>query len=120
VKSVNPTGTLSPGTNLTYTITLTNSGTENAVNVVHVDSLPSQVGFQVGSVSTTLPGGVTGTVAYSSNSGSSWAYVPASTGCSAPAGFDYCVTDIRLSLNNPLSNVGPNNQAQIVFAARVK
>jgi hypothetical protein len=63
---------------------------------------------------------VTGTVAYSNNGGSSWAYVPASAGCSAPAGFDYCVTDIRLSLNNPLSNVGPNNQAQIVFVARVK
>jgi len=120
VKSVNPNGTLSPGTNLTYTITLTNSGTENAVSVVHVDSLPSQVGFKVGSVTTALPGGVTGTVAYSNNGGSSWAYVPASAGCSAPAGFDYCVTDIRLSLNNPLSNVGPNNQAQIVFVARVK
>src|SRR5437762_12610717 len=85
VKSVNPNGTLSPGTNLTYTITLTNSGTENAVSVVHVDSLPSQVGFQVGSVTTALPGGVTGTVAYSNNGGSSWAYVPASAGCSAPA-----------------------------------
>jgi len=63
---------------------------------------------------------VTGTVAYSNNGGSAWAYVPASAACSAPVGFDYCVTDIRLSLNNPLSNVGPNNQAQIVFVARVK
>jgi uncharacterized repeat protein (TIGR01451 family) len=57
-KAVNPNGTLSPGTNLTYTITLTNSGTENALSVVHVDSLPSQMGFQVDSVSTTLPPGV--------------------------------------------------------------
>ena len=120
VKGVNPSGTLSPGTDLTYTITLTNSGTENAVTVVHVDSLPSQVGFKMGSVSTTLPGGVTGTVAYSNNGGLSWAYVPVSAGCSAPAGYDYCVRDIRLSLNNPLSNVGPNNTAQLVFAARVK
>ena len=120
VKAVNPSGTLSPGTNLTYTITLTNSGTENAVNIIHVDSLPSQVGFKVSSVSTTLPLGVSGTVAYSSNGGSTWLYVPVSTGCSAPAGFDYCVRDIRLSLSNPLSNVGPNNAAQLVFVARVK
>jgi uncharacterized repeat protein (TIGR01451 family) len=100
VKAVNPSGTLSPGTNLTYTITLTNSGTENAVSVVHVDSLPSQVGFKVSSVSTTLPLGVSGTVAYSSNGGSTWTYVPVSTGCSAPVGYDYCVRDIRLSLSN--------------------
>ena len=30
--------------------------TDNAVNVVHVDSIPSQLGFKVGSVSTTYHG----------------------------------------------------------------
>ncbi|HEV2671830.1 MAG TPA: hypothetical protein VGU74_12095 [Gemmatimonadales bacterium] len=120
VKSVAPPGTPSPGANLTYTITLTNGGTENAVSVVHVDSLPAQIGFKVGSVGTTLPPGVSGTVAYSNNGGSTWTYVPVSAGCSAPPGYDYCVRDIRLSLNNPLSNVGPNNTAQLVFVARVR
>jgi uncharacterized repeat protein (TIGR01451 family) len=120
VKSVAPPGTPSPGADLTYTITLTNGGTENAVTVVHVDSLPAQIGFKVGSVGTTLPVGVSGTVAYSNNGGSTWTYAPVSAGCSAPAGYDYCVRDIRLSLANPLSNVGPNNTAQLVFVARVK
>ena len=119
VRSVNPTGTPPPGTDLTYTVTLTNTGTENAVNVVHVDSVPAQLGFKVGSVSTTLPGGMTGTVAYSNN-GTTWAYVPVSAGCSAPAGYDYCVRAIRLSLGNPLSHVGPNNIVQLVFTAQVK
>ena len=119
VKAVNPGGTAPPGTDLTYTVTLTNTGTENAVNVVHVDSVPAQLGFKVGSVSTSLPGGVTGTVAYS-NDGTTWTYVPVSAGCSAPAGYDSCVRAIRLSLGNPVSHVGPNNIVQLVFVAQVK
>jgi uncharacterized repeat protein (TIGR01451 family) len=120
VKSVKPGGTPPPGTDLTYTVTLTNTGTEPAVSVVHVDSLPAQLGFKVGSVSTTLPGGMTGTVAYSNNGGTSWTYVPVSAGCGASAGYDYCVRDIRISLGEALSNVGPNNIVQIVFVAKVK
>jgi uncharacterized repeat protein (TIGR01451 family) len=120
VKSVTSVGPSVPGANLTYTITLTNTGTEDAVNVVHVDSVPAQLGFKVGSAGTTLPGGVTGTVSYSNNGGTTWSYVPVSAGCGAPAGYDYCVRDIRLSLANPLSNVGPNNIVQLVFIAQVK
>jgi len=119
VKAVNPGGTAPPGTDLTYTVTLTNTATENAVNVVHVDSVPAQLGFKLGSVSTSLPGGVTGNIAYS-NDGTTWTYVPVSAGCSAPAGYDYCVRAIRLSLGNPLSHVGPNNIVQLVFVAQVK
>jgi len=120
VKSVKPGGTAPPGTDLTYTVTLTNTGTEDAESVVHIDSVPAQLGFKVGSVSTTLPGGITGTVAYSSDGGTTWTYVPVSAGCGAPAGYDYCVRDIRLSLDNPLSSVGPNNIVQLVFVAKVK
>src|SRR3954463_5211074 len=120
VKSVNPVGPSSPGANLTYTITLTNTGTENAVNVVRVDSVPAELGFKVGSAGTTLPVGMTGTVSYSNNDGTTWSYVPVSAGCGAPAGYDYCVTDIRLSLGNPLSHVGPNNTVQLAFITQVK
>lgn len=120
VPSVNPGGTPPPGTDLTYTLTLTNTGSEQAANVVRVDSLPAQMGFKVGSVSLTLPGGVTGAIAYSNDGGTTWTYVPVSAGCSAPAGYDYCVRDIRLSLGNPLSSVGPNNIVQLSFVAKVK
>src|SRR5204863_1571871 len=86
LKTVAPPGSPSPGSNLTYTITLTNGGSENALSVVHVDSLPSQVGFKVGSVSTTLPLGVSGAGAYSSNGGYTVVFGPVSTGCSRAPG----------------------------------
>lgn len=119
VKSVNPGGTPTPGTDLTYTLTLTNAGSEKAANVVHVDSLPVEVGFKVGSVSTTLPGDMTGTVSYSSD-GTTWTYGPVSAGCGAPAGYDYCVRYIRVDLGDAQDNMGQNKIVEIVFVAKVK
>jgi len=119
-KIVNPAGTVSPGTDLTYTITATNAGTDPAVGVVEVDSIAPQVRFKVGSTTSALPSGVTVTIAYSSDGGATWAYTPASAGCSAPAGYDGCVNRLRWSLQNPLSNVAPNNVASVSFIARIK
>jgi len=119
-KSVNPAGTTVPGTDLTYTTTLTNIGSEKATALVHVDSVPPQLGFKVNSVSTTLPNGMTATIAYSNDEGTTWTYVPVSAGCGAPAGYDYCVKDIRTTLGGSLNGNGPNNTVQIVFVAKVK
>jgi uncharacterized repeat protein (TIGR01451 family) len=119
-KSVSPSGTTVPNTDLTYTTTLTNVGSEKATALVHVDSVPPQLGFQVGSVSTTLPNGMTATIAYSNDDGNTWTYVPVSAGCGAPAGYDYCVKDIRTLLGGALNGNGPNNTVQIVFIAKVK
>jgi hypothetical protein len=63
---------------------------------------------------------VSGIASYSNTGAASWIYVPVSGGCSAPAGYDYCVTHIRLVLNNPLSQTGPNNVVQLQFVARVR
>ena len=120
VKSVNPSGTQTPGTDLTYTTTLTNAGSEKAASVVHVDTLPAQLGFKVGSVSTTVPSGMTATVEYSSDGGTTWNYTPASGGCGAPAGYDYCVRDIRTGLGDAQGNMDPNKIVEIVFVAKVK
>ncbi len=119
-KTVDPVGTPPPGTDLTYTITVTNAGSDSAMSVVHVDSLPTQVGFKFGSVSTTLPPGVTATVAYSNDGGSSWTYTPLDAGCGAPAGYDDCVTHLRWSLQNPLSHLAPDNSGQFEFVARIR
>jgi uncharacterized repeat protein (TIGR01451 family) len=116
VKSVSPTGTPVPGTDLTYQTTLTNAGSDYAASVVHIDSLPPQLGFKVGSVSTTLPNGVTATITYSSNGGTTWTYVPVSAGCGAPAGYDYCVRDIRTSLGS----LNGNDVVEIVFVGKIK
>jgi uncharacterized repeat protein (TIGR01451 family) len=116
VKSVSPTGTPVPGTDLTYTTTLTNAGSEDAASVVHIDSLPLQLGFKVGSVSTILPNGVTATITYSDNNGATWTYVPVSAGCGAPAGYDHCVRDIRTSLGS----LNGNGVVEILFVGKIK
>jgi len=119
-KSVNPSGTATPGTDLTYTTTVTNTGTEKAASVVHVDTLPAQLGFKVGSVSAALPPGMSSSTSYSSNGGTTWSYVPVSAGCGAPAGYDYCVRNIRTSLGDAQGNMGPSQIVEIVFVAKVK
>jgi uncharacterized repeat protein (TIGR01451 family) len=118
-KSVNPSGVQAPGTELTYTVTVTNAGSEAAESVVTVDSLPAEVEFRVGSVATTLPPGVGGTVEFSTD-GADWTYSPASGGCGAPAGFDGCVTRIRWTLTDPLSAVTPDNVGSLQFVARIR
>ncbi len=48
VKGVSPSGTQLPGTDLTYTVTITNDGSDDAASVVIVDSLAVEVEFKVG------------------------------------------------------------------------
>jgi uncharacterized repeat protein (TIGR01451 family) len=118
-KSVNPSGVQAPGTELTYTVAVTNTGSEAAEAVVTVDSLPAEVELRVGSVAATLPAGVGGTIEYSID-GVDWSYLPASGACGAPAGFDGCVTRIRWTLTDPLSAVAPDNTGNLQFVARIR
>ena len=119
-KAVNPSGTQLPGTDLTYTVTITNDGNHDATGVVVVDSMAVELDFKVGSVVNNLPAGVTATVEYSNDAGSSWTYVPVSAGCGAPATYDSCLTHIRWTLDNDLSYVGPDNTGDIEFVARIQ
>ena len=119
-KAVNPTGTQSPGTDLNYAVTITNVGTTSAASVVLVDTLRSTVQFKVGSVSNSLPAGVSVVVAYSNDGGSTWTYTPASGACSAPVSYDRCVNRIRWSLQNPLSSSAPNNTGTLQFVAQIR
>jgi uncharacterized repeat protein (TIGR01451 family) len=117
-KGVVPAGTQPPGTDLSYTITVTNGGTSNANSVVLVDSLGSTVQFKVGSVINSLP--VSVVVEYSNNGGSTWTYAPASGACSAPAGYDRCVNRVRWTLQSALSSIGPNNTGTVQLIARIR
>ena len=119
-KVVSPSGTQLPGTELTYTVTITNDGSDDATGVVVLDSLPAELDFKVGTVVNNLPSGVTATVEYSDDAGSTWTYVPVSAGCSAPANFDSCVTHVRWTLDNDLSYVGPDNTGNVEFVARIQ
>ena len=69
-KAVSPNGTQLPGTELTYTVTITNDGSDDATGVVVLDSLPAELDFKVGTVVNNLPSGVTATVEYSDDAGS--------------------------------------------------
>ena len=119
-KTVNPNGTQPPGTDLTYTVDVTNAGTDDAVDLVAVDSLPPEVQFKVGTVADSLPAGVTVTVEYSDDGGSTWTYTPVSEGCSAPAGYDGCVTHIRWTFNANLGAVAPDNRGTLEYVARIR
>lgn len=109
-----------PGTDLTYTVTVTNVGTREAINAVAVDSLAAELQFKVGSVVPLLPPGVSAAVAYSDDGGGTWTYTPVSLGCGAPAGYDACVNRIRWTLLDPLSANAPNNVANFEFVAQIK
>src|SRR5437773_1129908 len=118
--AVAPSASPPPGTDLTYTVTVTNNGSGNATSVVVVDTLASTLQFKVGSVVNTLPPGVSVLVAYSSDGGATWTYVPASGACSAPTNYDRCVSRIRWSLQNILSSSAPNNTGTLQFVAQIR
>ena len=119
-KSVSPGGNQLPGASITFTSTLTNSGSASASSVAVVDSIPNWVDFKTGSAAATLPAGVTATIQYSNDGGVTWGYSPVSGGCSAPASFDRCVNRIRWQLLAALSSTAPNNSGTLSFISRIR
>jgi uncharacterized repeat protein (TIGR01451 family) len=128
VKSVTPSGTQVPGTDLTYTIAFSNTGGYPASAFVLTDPDPATVlkindymDFKVGSVVNSLgTTGLTVAVAYSNNNGATWTYTPASGAGGAPAGYDRNVTHIRWSFVGSLSQTSPNNSGSISFTTRIR
>jgi uncharacterized repeat protein (TIGR01451 family) len=124
VKSVSPSGTQVPGTDLTYTVAFSNSGDLGAQQFILIDPDPSttlkisdNTDFKVGSVSTTLGGLTSVAVAYSNDGGTTYAYTPTSGGGGAPAGYDRNVTHIRWTFTGSLASSGSGS---ISFAARIR
>lgn len=127
-KSVSPTGTQLPGTDLTYTIAFSNTGGAAARNLVVTDpdpstslSLSTNTYFKIGSVTSSLgTTGLTLTVTYSNNNGSTYAYTPVSGAGGAPSGYDATVTHIRFQFTGNLSQTSPNNSGSVSFKVRIK
>lgn len=93
-----------PGQDLTYTLVATTTpGLTDADTIVLTDPVPAEGGFRLGSA-TFDPGttSLTSTLLYSDDNGATWTYVPVSGGCGAPAGYDYCVTDVRWDLSGAM------------------
>jgi uncharacterized repeat protein (TIGR01451 family) len=122
-KSVTPNAAnqVLPGVDLAYTIAFSNTGTANALSFVITDPVPGNTDFKLGSVTSALGStGLTLTVAYSNNGGTSYAYTPASGGGGAPAGYDRAVTNIRWTLAGSLSQTSPNNSGSVGFTTRIR
>ncbi|MGZ5483432.1 MAG: beta strand repeat-containing protein [Pyrinomonadaceae bacterium] len=131
VKTVDPTGTQIPGTEIVYSVTYTNGGTAPAQNFIIIDPNPANVDplervfrnvdFKVGSMSS-APGttGLVATFSYSNDGGTTWTYTPVSGGGGAPAGYDRNVTNVRWSFAGNLSQTSPNNTGGVGFTARIR
>ncbi|MBK9312974.1 MAG: DUF11 domain-containing protein [Acidobacteria bacterium] len=104
-KAVSPTGTVSPGATLTYTITIANSGNAPATNMTLVDSIPANTTYVAGT--TTLNG-----AAVADTAGPSMPYTsaievhsPGEPGGTINAG-ESAVVSFQVTVNNPFpSNV---------------
>ncbi|MEW5928120.1 MAG: hypothetical protein AB1941_11595 [Gemmatimonadota bacterium] len=123
-KTVLPAASSPPGTDLTYTIGFGNAGEGAAASVVVTDVLPAQLQFKLGSIQEALPPGVTAAVAYSSDNGASWTYVPGSNSCTpaapAPAGYDGCVRQIKWTLSGSLPADAAQSAGNFKFVARIR
>lgn len=110
-----------PGTDLVYSITFTNTGGSPAVNFVIRDPIPANTDFRVGSVTNNLgTTGLTVTVAYSNNNGTTYTYTPVSGTGGAPAGYDRTVTNVRWTFTGNLSQTAPNNTGNVRFTVRIR
>src|SRR5712692_1270388 len=122
-KSVTPNtpALIVPGADLAYTIAFSNGGTAAATSLVISDPIPPNTDFKVGSVTNSLgTTGLTVTVAYSNNGGSTWTYTPASGGGGAGAGYDRSVTNVRWTFTGNLSQTSPNNTGSVSFTSRIR
>lgn len=95
-----------------------NTGDLAAQQFAITDPVPASTDFKVGSVTTTLGGGLSGvTVEYSNNNGASYAYTPASGGGGAPAGYDRNVTNVRWRFTGTLAAGGAGS---VGFTVRIR
>ncbi|HYH86377.1 MAG TPA: right-handed parallel beta-helix repeat-containing protein, partial [Pyrinomonadaceae bacterium] len=110
-----------PGTDLTYQIDFANVGGSPAQSFVITDQIPSDTDFKVGSVTTNLgTTGLTVSVVYSNDGGTTYTYTPVSGAGGAPAGYDRSVTHVRWVFTGNLVQTAPNNAGSVSFIARIR
>jgi uncharacterized repeat protein (TIGR01451 family) len=118
VTKTSSTATATPGQIIRYTVHVSNIGYSVATAVVAVDKFSPFTAFRLNtfgvgqnvqfSQGTPTSGVLLGTVTYSSDNGSTYAYTPASGGGGAPAGYDANVTNMRVPMTGSMVGVGGN------------
>ena len=117
------TASAAPDNVVEYRVTVTNSGLDNAANVVLSDPIDVNTGYEIGSAAFNAgSSGLTGaTAAFSSTARPgpyTYGYTPVSGGCSAPSGYDYCVTSVQWTATGSMTTGGAN--FNVLFRVRVK
>jgi uncharacterized repeat protein (TIGR01451 family) len=112
-------GSVLPGQDVNYTVVASSAGgLSPATGIVVVDSIPDYAGFRIGSASFNAgTSTLTSAIAYSSDGGATWSYLPGSGSCTAPAGYDYCVTHVRWTLSGTMP---PDRTFQLGMGIRVR
>lgn len=119
--TVLPNGTQSPGTDLTYTSTFTNTGGSQAQNFAVTEPIPVNTYFKINSAAANLSStGLTLVIQYSNDNGSTFAYTPTSGGGGGQSGYDRNVTHIRFVFTGLLSRTAPNNTGTVSFTAQIR
>ena len=110
-----------PGTDVTFTTLVTNGGAAPSANTAVTVPVPSPMCFKLGTAGQpTGSAGVTATISYSNDGGSTFAYTPVSGACgTASAGYDTAVTTVRWTIVGSLGATTGSNTASVSFAARV-
>jgi uncharacterized repeat protein (TIGR01451 family) len=107
-----------PGQDIHYSLVASSTGLSNANAIVLVDSIPSYAGFRIGTASFAAgTSGLTSAVSYSRDHGVTWSYTPGTGGCTAPAGYDYCVTHVRWTMTGIMV---PSRSFTVGMTVRVK
>lgn len=120
-KSVTPTGTVLPGSELAYTIAFSNTGTAAATTFIILDPIPANTDFKLASASASLGStGISATIEYSTDGGAVWTATPTSGRGGAPAGYDRAITHVRWRFTGSLSQTAPNNTGSVSFAVRIQ
>lgn len=103
---------VNPGSEVTYTVNVSNTGAGAATGVVARDLLPSFMSLAINTFGAMQPikfvdgipsSGLTPAgVEYSNNNGSTWLYTPISGGGGSPSGFDANITNFRVALTGTM------------------
>ncbi|WP_455200560.1 hypothetical protein [Kaarinaea lacus] len=110
--------TVNPGSTITYTLDVTNTGGDDAYTVVVEDQLSPFVMFGLNTYGVGVPfqlvegtpasGLSIGSITYSDDNGVTFSYTPTSGGGGAPAGYDANVTNWKIEMNGTMNDGGGN------------
>ncbi|MDP2226523.1 MAG: hypothetical protein Q8J78_03490 [Moraxellaceae bacterium] len=116
-----------PGTDITYTVQMSNTGTGNAIDVILADDTSPFTAFKLDTygagvhiqfVDGSPASGLTmGIPQYSNDNGSTFTYTPTSGGGGASVGYDANVTNIRIPLSGSMP---PTRNFSVNYALRIR